>query len=233
MPVTPKAEIDTMSTHSLDLCEFFVSISGEGSHAGSPAIFLRTAGCNLRCTWCDTSRAWGDGKRIERGKVLDAILAQLPRLVILTGGEPLQQTAIPWLAQELIRAGRRVSVETNGSLDIEILPPGAHVVLDIKAPSSGEMDKMDFDNLTRLQPGDDLKFIIADRQDFDWVCQLLELRTPANGVNIFVSCAFQLLEAATLATWLIESGLAARLQLQLHRYLWPEGGEAMPLPLPE
>lgn len=232
MPATPEAEAWSPEEGFIEVHELFCSISGEGSHAGCPATFLRTSGCNLRCTWCDTERARGPGRALHAGALLQFLLEQKPRLVILTGGEPLCQAGIPWLAQELLRAGRRVSVETNGSLDIEVLPPGAHVVLDMKAPSSEESERMDFGNLSRLRAGDDLKIIIADRRDFDWACELLELRSPAEGVNIFLSPAFQRLKAASLADWLIDSGLPARLQIQLHKVLWPGGGEAQILDWP-
>ena len=216
----------------LRISEIYETILGESLDAGRPCVIVRLTGCHRRCDWCDTRKAWTQGRCLDGKILLATLLEQAPGLVVLSGGEPLLQAGIPWLAQELLRVGRRVSVETNGTQDIEILPPAAHVVLDMKAPSSGETEKMDFENLTRLRAGDDLKIVIADRADFDWACQLLELRPPTAGVNIFVSAAFQRLDAALLAHWLIESGLDARLQMQLHKLLWPDGGEAKPLALP-
>ena len=227
------ARDDLAPDERLRITEIFHSIQGESRPSGFPTVFIRLTGCNLRCAWCDTSRAWENGRAVERERVLELVLAQGPRLVVLTGGEPLLQANSAWLAQELLRAGWKVSVETNGSMDIEMLPPGAHVVLDMKVPSSGETDKMDFDNLSSLRPGDDLKIVVAGRADFDWTCQLLKLRSPGPTVNIFLSPAFQRLRPTDLANWIIEQGLEARLQFQMHRLLWPDGEEAMPLPMPD
>jgi len=153
---------------SLRVCEAFVSIAGETSLAGTPAVFLRLAGCNLRCRWCDTARAWEGGREVPLAALEALVLRQRPRLVVLTGGEPLLQPACLALAGRLRDAGRTVMVETNGSLDVGVVPPGVRCVMDLKPPGSGEHGRMSLANLGRLRPGDELKIVVADRADFDW-----------------------------------------------------------------
>ncbi len=154
--------------------------------------------------------------------------------MVVTGGEPLLQSGAVELCRRLLAGGKEVLVETNGSLDIDILPAGAKTILDMKAPSSGETDKMRFENLARLKAGDELKMVIADRGDFDWVAGLLSRRAPAPGVPVLLSPAWGLLDPAQLAGWML-SGCppGARLQLQLHKYLWPDGRDGVPLEEPD
>jgi len=218
---------------SVEVCELFESIAGESSQAGQPALFIRLAGCNLRCSWCDTRYALEAGTPLPIARLVELTRDSRCRLVIVTGGEPLHQAATGELCSELLAAGKRVQVETNGSLDTSVLPKQVQVVLDMKPPSSGESERMDLANLARLGSGDNLKIIVADRADFDWAANLVTGARLAQGVVAFLSPAAGLLEARVLAGWLLAAGLDARLQIQLHRLLWPQGREGRPIPLPQ
>lgn len=220
------------SAPALEVCEVFESISGESSSAGRPAIFVRLSGCNLRCAWCDTVRAWQAGQRIGLDRLVALLGGRNRSLVIVTGGEPLCQPHTSKLCQALLDDGYEVQVETNGSLDISVLPQAVQVVLDMKAPSSGESERMDRANLARLSAGDDLKIIIADRADFEWAEALVASAQLPKSVNIFLSSAFQVLDPGRLATWLLESRMHARLQVQVHKILWPDGSDGRALDLP-
>lgn len=214
----------------LEISELFVSIAGESTQAGRPATFVRLSGCNLRCRWCDTERAFLPGRRVPTS-TLAAAIAPLPqRLVVITGGEPLLQPEVGPLAEMLLGAGKQVMVETNGSRPIDLLPPGAIAVVDMKPPSSGENASMDLDNLGRLRPSDELKLVIADRRDFEWARGLLA-DYPIEAAVLF-SPAMPHLPAGTLADWILAAELDVRLQIQLHKVLWPSGRDGTPLDLP-
>lgn len=205
---------------SLKVCETFASIQGESSQAGWPCAFVRLVGCNLRCAWCDTAYSYEGG--VERG--LDDLVAEvlgfgLP-LVEITGGEPLLQPDTPELARRLLAAGLRVLVETNGSLDISVLPQGATAIVDIKGPSSGEAARMDLGNLERLRPGDEVKFVIGGREDYAHMLGLLPRLDPRR-VIINASPLFSQLPPATLVDWMVADRLPVRLNLQQHKVIWP------------
>ncbi len=205
---------------TLEICELFYSIAGESSFSGAPALFVRLSGCNLRCEWCDTKKSWEKGKNISLEKLMDILTSRKTRLVVITGGEPLLQPDVVDLCNMLIEEGKTVQVETNGSFDISVLPDGVQVVMDIKPPSSGEMEKMDLENLSRLRPGDDLKIVIGSREDFRWAEKFIE-EHGLSGVNqVFLSPASGRIQDKELAEWMLDSCLDARLQLQLHRILW-------------
>lgn len=204
---------------SLALCEIFRSIQGESTYAGRPCIFVRLAGCNLRCKWCDTSYAWEGGERVSAEEVRAAIEALGPGLVEFTGGEPLLQPEAVALMNRLAGGGRQVLVETNGSLDIGVLDPAIAAMVDMKGPSSGESDKMDYANLERLRPRDEVKFVIAHREDYDFMRALLpRIDSARNTVN--ASPLFGALAPAELAAWILADGLDVRLNLQLHKHIW-------------
>lgn len=209
----------------LEICEIFRSISGETTFAGLPATLVRLAGCNLRCNWCDTHRAWASGRQVFTQSVIDLAVSTGDRLVIVTGGEPLMQPGTIGLCAGLVGAGRTVLLETNGSLDISPVPDQVHVIMDLKPPGSGQHHKMDLANLNRLEAGDELKMVVSDRRDFDWCLATLDSNQPADGVEIIFSPAAKIIEPASLADWLLESGRQARIQLQLHEILWPGGGD--------
>ena len=206
---------------SLIVNEIFLSIQGESSFAGLPCAFIRLTGCNLRCSYCDTRYAYEEGKRMSIEDVLSALPSAHRGLVEVTGGEPLLQDACPELVDSLLKGGHTVLVETNGSRDIRCLPQDSVCILDIKCPESGMSDRMDLGNLHRLRPQDEVKFVIQSRDDYLWARQILETHPqPAPGKVLF-SPAHKVLEPRALAEWILADGLEARIQLPLHRLLWP------------
>jgi len=206
---------------ALKVNEIFFSIQGESTFAGMPGTFVRLAGCNLRCTYCDTTYAFEEGHQTSIPDILSIVRSNGRGLVTVTGGEPLLQNECADLTQRLIQDGNTVLVETNGSMDIRCLPDESVCILDIKCPGSGMSQKMDYENLQNLRPQDELKFVIQSRADYLWARELLEgsPRPPA-GKALF-SPAHDTLEPRELAEWILADRLEARLQLPLHRLLWP------------
>lgn len=213
---------------SLLVYEIFKSIQGESTFAGWPCVFVRLSGCNLRCRWCDSSYAYEDGVPMGASEVLRRIEAlgcgssdsgPSGGLIEFTGGEPLLQPGAVALANELAASGRRVLVETNGSLDISVLAPAVIAIVDMKGPSSDESGRMDLGNLARLRAHDEVKFVIGHRGDYAHMLELLpRIDTARNVVN--ASPLFGELEPAELAEWILEDGLGVRLNLQQHKYIW-------------
>jgi Organic radical activating enzymes len=213
----------------LELCELFRSLCGETSQVGRPATFVRLSGCNLRCRWCDTQKAWQPGVWRPLPWVTERVIAQGDSLVVVTGGEPLLQPACMNLCQALLQAGREVLVETNGSLDISSLPRGVRVIMDMKPPGSGEVERMDFNNLQRLKPTDELKVVMSDRNDFNWAVELLNTHPLPNGIEILFSPAAGRLDPGELARWILTAQLPVRLQIQLHKIVFPSGCDGVPI----
>lgn len=210
---------------TLQVCELFRSIAGETTWAGLPATFIRLSGCNLRCSWCDTKKAWEPGTDLTVDRILELLGRHNDGLVVVTGGEPLMQAGTMELLKRLLDQGREVLLETNGSRDVSGVPEGVRIILDVKTPSSGEHEKMDLDNLMRLKPKDEVKFVIATRKDFEWSAALLREHNLPENVNILFSAASDLLEPEKLAGWILDSRLDVRLQVQLHKIIWPCGPE--------
>jgi 7-carboxy-7-deazaguanine synthase len=205
---------------NLTLAGVFQSLQGESTRAGWPCTFVRVAGCNLRCRWCDTAYAWEGGESCAFEALVDRI-DSLPRtrLLEITGGEPLLQSGAVALANHYAARGRDVLVETNGSLDIRVLDERVAAIVDMKGPSSGESPQMDLDNLSRLRGHDEVKFVVGGQEDYDFMRALLpRIDCARNAVN--VSPLFGSLDAATLAGWLLRDGIDARLNLQLHKFIW-------------
>ena len=204
----------------LTVTEIFDSIQGESTWAGIPCTFVRLAGCNLHCRYCDTPQAHQPGVAMDTEEVLRRVREFAHPLVELTGGEPLlQQKTIP-LAGALHADGYTVLVETNGSLP---LPSRRdfHAIMDIKTPGSGESDRFCVDNLARLRAGDEVKFVITDRADFDWAVNALRTLPPLSrrDLPVLFSPVADTLPPSTLADWILEAQLNVRLQIQLHRLL--------------
>jgi len=210
-----------MSTaQSVKITEIYPSIQGESSYAGYPCTFIRLTGCPLRCRWCDTAYAFDGGQDRSITEVLEEVGKAGVQLVELTGGEPLAQAGCVGLAQALVDAGYKVLIETGGSEPIETLPKEVHVVMDVKCPGS----KMDghnlWSNIAYLKPSDDVKFVLADRADYDWALQVIRERRIAEKANVLFSCAFGLLQPKDVAAWMVEDKVSWRLQLQMHKYIW-------------
>lgn len=205
---------------SLAINEIFVSIQGESTWAGLPCVFLRTMGCPLRCRWCDTKYAFCEGTRWQLDALVDEACRHGVDLVEITGGEPLAQSGTPPLAAALLARGKTVLVETSGSLDISVLPEGAHAIMDLKCPSSGEQARNDLDNIGRLRPGDEVKFVIGTREDYDWAAAMVREHDLARWPVLFSPVSGEL-DAELLSQWILADRLAVRLQLQLHKLLWP------------
>ena len=207
---------------SLKVNEIFFSIQGESSHAGRPCAFIRLAGCNLRCSYCDTRYAYEEGSWQEMNDIEQEIRPFGCSLVEVTGGEPLLQAETPELVRRLLDNGYTVLLETNGSLDIGAIDERCCRIVDMKCPSSGEADKNRIENLAILTPNDEVKFVIGDRGDFDYARNLLaerlsgrrDLKPP------LFSTVFDRLAPERLARWILEEHLDVRLQIQLHKVIW-------------
>ena len=205
----------------LTVNEVFFSIQGEGSRAGRPCVFVRLTGCPLRCSWCDTAYAFHEGEKRTEDDVIAEIQGLPCRLVQVTGGEPLSQPAAFPFVTRLLDAGFEVLVETSGHVLIDALDPRAVAVLDVKAPGSGETHRMEWRNLELLKPTDELKFVIADRVDYEWSRDLVRERGLQDRCPVLFSPVYGVLEPGRLARWILDDGLGVRLQVQLHKYLWP------------
>ncbi len=205
----------------LTVNEIFFSIQGEGTRAGLPCVFVRLTGCPLRCVYCDTAYAFHEGQRREEADVIAEIERFPCRLVLLTGGEPLAQPpAFPFVSA-LADRGWQVLVETSGHVPIEALDARAVAILDVKTPRSGEMHRMHWENLDRLRERDEVKFVIADRQYYEWSRSLVRERALADRGPVLFSPVHGVLDPGALARWVLDDGLPARVQVQLHKYLWP------------
>ncbi len=200
--------------------EIFRSIQGESTYAGLPTTFIRTTGCNLRCSWCDTKYAYEDGTGMTVDDIADKVKRLGSGLVEITGGEPLLQEGVGGLARHLLDSGFNVMIETNGSLDIGKIDKRATIVMDVKCPGSGMSERMRWENLDVLDRKDQVKFVIADRADYVWTLDLLGRYKRLLDQTILFSPAFGLMPPDDLASWIQEDNIDVRLQLQMHKYIW-------------
>ncbi len=201
--------------------EIFTSIQGESTFTGLRCTFVRTASCNLRCRWCDTPQARCGGSAMSRRQVVEQALSGGTSLVVVTGGEPLLQQAVLPLMVALCDAGRTVLLETNGSRDISVVDRRVHRIMDLKAPGSGQQDHNRLANLKHLTGRDELKFVLADRGDYEWMQQTIsDHRLDQRGVPLLVTCVTGELEPRQLAAWVLADRLDVRLQVQLHKIIW-------------
>jgi 7-carboxy-7-deazaguanine synthase len=203
--------------------EIFFSIQGESSFAGRACAFIRLTGCNLRCKYCDSEHAFYEGKEMSIPEILQAIEAYPTRLVLVTGGEPLLQEPVHDLFRALLEREYTVLVETGGQVSVSGIDPQVHKIMDFKCPSSGMVNCNHYDNVQYLNRSDEIKFVVADRNDFDWACEIIRrYDLPSRVSTILFSPVYGKLEYKDLARWVMDCGLPVRLQLQLHRIIWPD-----------
>jgi 7-carboxy-7-deazaguanine synthase len=206
----------------LTINEIFYSIQGESTRAGQPCVFVRLTACDLRCTWCDTPYAFDEGHKQSVGEVLEAVERHNCPLVEITGGEPLLQEDVYDLMNRLLARGRTVMIETGGHRPIDRVPVEVVKIVDIKCPGSGEAESNDWANLDRLSPHDEVKFVVADRADYEFAREVIERRDLASRcAAVLVSPVHGVLDARVLSEWLLADRMPVRLQLQLHKYIWP------------
>jgi 7-carboxy-7-deazaguanine synthase len=203
--------------------EIFYSIQGESSFMGRPSAFVRLTGCDLRCSFCDTEYAFYEGTEMSADDILAAIEAYPARLVLVTGGEPMLQPGIHALLGALLNRNWTVCLETGGHQSLAGVDPRVHKIMDFKCPSSRMSDRNNYENVACLTRRDEVKFVIGNREDFDWAVELVRrLGLESCIENILFSPVFGQLPYQDLARWLLDSGLKARMQLQLHKIIWPD-----------
>jgi len=205
---------------ALKVCEAFLSLMGESTHAGRPAFFIRLTGCNLRCRYCDTTYAYEEGREMAVADLVKAARAAAPGMVLVTGGEPLLQGDTPRLLTRLADAGLTVVLETNGSLSIREVDPRVRRILDVKCPGSGMAEHNHWPNVELLSPRDEVKFVITDHRDFLWAAAVIREHRLAGRLPLLISPAFGIVPPREAAAWILESGLPLRLNLQFHKYIW-------------
>ena len=206
----------------LRIHEIFYSLQGESSRVGLPTVFVRLTGCPMRCAYCDTAYAFHGGKSIELAEILAEVAKHGTRYVTVTGGEPLAQKECLNLLQQLCDAGYDVSLETGGAMDISGVDHRVSVILDIKTPASGEMEKNRWENLEHIKPGDEIKFVLCSRDDYDWAKNVVAEHSLADKCSVLFSPVYQQVNPTELAEWVLQDKLPVRMQMQLHKILWGE-----------
>ncbi len=205
----------------LTINEIYCSIQGESTYAGRRCVFVRLTACDLRCSWCDTEYAFYEGRK----RSIDEVLAEVERLdcslVELTGGEPLLQDEVYPLMQSLLDRGRTVLLETGGHRSTTRVPEAVVTILDVKCPGSGESHRNEWSNLERLRPHDEVKFVVKDRQDYEFAREVMAKFQIADRVSaIHLSPVHGVLDLRSLSEWVLEDRLPVRVQAQLHKYIW-------------
>jgi 7-carboxy-7-deazaguanine synthase len=206
----------------LRITEIFHSLQGEGLTAGMPTVFVRLTGCPLRCQYCDTEYAFKGGQWLELEDILEQVAALGAQHVTVTGGEPLAQAACGELLSRLCDAGYEVSLETSGALDVAGVDPRVVKVLDLKTPASGEVERNLYRNLEQLAPADQVKFVICDRQDYEWSRERVREHALQERCTVLFSPSWGQQAPRELAEWILEDRLPVRMQMQLHKLLWGE-----------
>lgn len=200
--------------------EIFFSIQGESSYMGFPCVFVRLTGCNLRCTWCDTGYAFYEGRKMSVGEIITEVERHNCKLVEITGGEPLAQQGALVLMNELCDRGFTVLLETGGSISIRNVDARVRRIVDIKCPGSGMAKENLWENIECLSPTDEVKFVIANKGDFDWAMEVIRRHGLEKRCPILMSPVFNDLQPVELAGWILDSGAQVRLQLQMHKFIW-------------
>jgi len=202
--------------------EIFFSIQGESTYAGRPCAFVRLTGCNLRCNYCDTEYAFYEGRKMTVPEIVTQLDGYGCNLVEITGGEPLLQDGVHQLIASLLADGRTVMIETSGASDVSRLNPRVIKIMDLKCPGSGEVARNLWSNLGHLTSRDEVKFVLSNREDYEWAREVIREHNLASRVNaVLMSCAFDRLDRAQLAQWILEDRLPVRFQLQMHKHIWP------------
>ncbi len=205
----------------LTVNEIFHSIQGESTHAGRPCVFVRLTACDLRCSWCDTPYAFHEGRKMSIDDVISAVDGYDCPLVEVTGGEPLLQDDVYPLMERLLADGREVMLETGGHRPIDRVPAAVVKIVDVKCPASGESGKNDWSNLDRLASHDQVKFVVQDRADYDFAQAVIaEHDLVSRTAAVLISPVHGVLDASTLSAWMLADRSPARLQLQLHKFIW-------------
>jgi 7-carboxy-7-deazaguanine synthase len=204
----------------LTVCETFTSLLGESTLAGLPAFFIRLAGCNLRCRYCDTTYAYEGGEAKSLESLVEAARESSTRLVLVTGGEPLFQKGTRMLIDRLIEARLEVLLETNGSLPIQEVNSQVRRIVDVKCPGSGMSGHNLWANLEILTPRDEVKFVICDQDDFTWALEVAQRYRLTGRLPVLISPVFGAISLPEVAGWIVKSGQSLRLNLQLHKYIW-------------
>jgi 7-carboxy-7-deazaguanine synthase len=202
------------------ITEIYASVQGETQYAGLPCTLVRTTGCDLRCTYCDSAFAFHGGRDLS----LDDIIAEVDQLgaplVLLTGGEPMLQKEMPALAARLLGAGYRVMIETSGAHALDGLPPEVVRIVDVKTPGSGESHRVRWETLADLRPRDAVKFVLADEADYRWAADVIRSRRLADRTEVLLSPVHGQLAPEAVVGWMLRDRLPARLSLQIHKYIW-------------
>lgn len=220
--IDPTLDDSAQTAQRLRVSEIFHSLQGEARDVGWPTVFVRLTGCPLRCVWCDTEYAFHGGQWYSIDDIVENAANYRTRHVCVTGGEPLAQKRCLDLLVRLCDAGYAVSLETSGALDVSGVDPRVSKVMDLKAPGSGEQARNLWSNLAVLTPQDQVKFVLADRADYEWACAALREHAIAQRCEVLFSPVHGKLAPRELAEWILADRLPVRMQVQLHKYLWGE-----------
>ena len=205
---------------TLKITEIYESIQGEGRFSGWPCIFVRLAGCPLRCRWCDTVYSFGEGDKVNEREFFEKIATYSARHVEFTGGEPLAQPYAAELMKKLVEQGYVVMIETGGSIDVSDLDQRVHIIMDLKCPDSGMADRNLYDNIAHLKSTDEIKFVIASKSDFDWAVETCNKFSLYGKVGVLFSAAFGLVKEKVLIEWILAAGIPVKFNMQIHKYIW-------------
>jgi 7-carboxy-7-deazaguanine synthase len=219
-PVTCQRVVVLLSL-VLTVNEIYLSVQGESTHVGRPCVFVRLTACDLRCRWCDTPYAFTGGRKMSIDEVLTEVDRHETKLVEITGGEPLLQEEVYPLMERLLERGYEVLLETGGHIPLDDVPEPVTAIVDVKCPGSGEASHVHWPNLEDLSPHDEVKFVIADREDFDYAADVTARhRLTERAAAVLFSPVHGELDPAQLVQWILEARLAVRLQIQAHKYIW-------------